>query len=61
MRAPGKGLWRSGREVEQDNIAVIEIMTDDLDHGFWASLRARLERELSQDEIVIRAEKITRM
>ena len=27
VRAPGLGLWDSGRDVERDNIAVIEVMT----------------------------------
>ena len=32
-----------------------------LDQAFWRSLRERLERELSQDEIVIRAQEITQL
>ena len=27
VRAPGRGLWDSGGDVERDNIAVIEVMT----------------------------------
>lgn len=61
LRAPGEGLWQSGTEVEQDNIAIIEIMTGDLDTAYWASLRGRLESDLSQQEIVIRAERIMRL
>jgi hypothetical protein len=34
---------------------------DRLDPVFWRSLRERVERELSQDEIVIRAQEITRL
>jgi hypothetical protein len=41
-----------------DDIAVIEIMTGELDRPFWRSLRERLEDELSQEEIVIRAQEI---
>jgi hypothetical protein len=33
-------------------------MTGELDLGYWASLRGRLERDLSQEVIVIRAEEI---
>jgi hypothetical protein len=58
VRAPGQGLWRNGGEVERDNIAVIEVMTTELDRPFWQSLRKRLERELSQEEIIIRAQEI---
>jgi hypothetical protein len=40
---------------------VVEVMVERLDHAFWRSLRERLERELSQDEIVIRAQEIRRL
>jgi hypothetical protein len=43
LRAPGKGLWRSGGKIEQDSIAVIEVMTADIDPAYWAMLRKRLE------------------
>jgi hypothetical protein len=58
VRAPGEGLWQSGSETERDNIAVIEVIAKDLDPAFWNSLRKRLERDLKQDEIVIRSQEI---
>jgi hypothetical protein len=58
VRAPGQGLWRSGNETERDNIAVIEVMAAKLAPEYWRSLRERLERELAQEEIVIRAQEI---
>ena len=61
LRAPGQGLWQSGSGTEKDRIAVVEVMVDRLDPAFWRSLRERIERELSQDEIVIRAQEITRL
>jgi hypothetical protein len=61
VRAPGIGLWRDGGETERDTVAVIEIMTDELARHYWSSLRKRLERDLAQDEIVIRAQQITRL
>jgi hypothetical protein len=45
--------------MERDNIAVIEVMTKELDRSFWWALRERLERELCQEQIVIREEVIT--
>jgi hypothetical protein len=36
-------------------------MVEHLDHAFWRSLREGLERELSQEEIVIRAQEITQL
>jgi hypothetical protein len=61
VRAPGLGLWRSGNETERDNIAVVEVMAAKLAPEYWRSLRERLERELSQEEIVIRAQEIRRL
>jgi hypothetical protein len=40
---------------------VVEVMAERLDQSYWQSLRERLERELSQEEIVIRAQEIRRL
>lgn len=61
VRAPGKGLWQDGGKVEEDSIAVIEVMTSDIDPAYWARLRERLETELAQDEIVVRAQETRRL
>lgn len=61
LRAPGQGLWQSGGGTEKDSIAVVEVMVEEIDGSYWKSLRERLERELSQDEIVIRAQEIRRL
>lgn len=61
LRASGQGLWQIGRGTKKDSIAVVEIMVERLDNAFWRSLRERLERELEQKEIVIRAQEITRL
>ena len=61
LRASGQGLWLSGGETEEDSIAVVEVMVEHLDRTFWRSLRERLERELAQEEIAIRAQEITRL
>jgi hypothetical protein len=58
MRSPGEGLWQNGGNKERDSIAVVEVMAERLDRAFWRSLRERLERELTQDEIVIRAQQV---
>lgn len=58
VRFPGQGLWQSGGATERDNIAVVEAMTERLEPEFWQSLRERLEAELRQEEIVIRAQEI---
>jgi hypothetical protein len=40
---------------------VVEVMVEEIDGSYWQSLRERLEREFSQDEIVIRAQEIRRL
>ena len=60
VRAPGQGLWRERRRRRSATISrSIEVMAEELDRAFWRSLRERLERELSQEEIVIRAQEIS--
>ena len=61
LRAPGQGLWQSGGGTEKDSIVVVEVMVEEIDSSYWQSLRQRLERELSQDEVVIRAQEIRRL
>ncbi|MDI3562512.1 hypothetical protein [Bradyrhizobium sp. Arg816] len=58
VRAPGQGLWRSGGETLRDNVAVTEVMAAKLAPEYWRVLHERFERELSQEEIVIRAQEI---
>ena len=60
-RSPAEGRWKGGAKTEQDDILVLEVMTDDLDRAYWASLRERLEQEFRQDEIIIRAQRIERL
>ena len=61
LRAPGTGLWQSGGGTEKDSIAVVEVMAEEIDQAYWQSKRKRLERELYQEEIVIRAQEIMRL
>ena len=61
VRAPGQGLWREGDETERDTIAVVEVMAEELAQDYWRKLRERLESELSQEEIIIRAQQIVRL
>ena len=58
IRAPGEGLWRSGGGTERDNIAVVKVTTELLLPDYWRGLRERLESELAQHKIVIRAQEI---
>jgi hypothetical protein len=56
-RAPAKGTWRVPHtgQVENDDIVVVEVMTETLDRHWWRELKAILEHSLKQSEILIRA------
>ena len=57
-RAPAEGLWAQGGRREEDDIAVVEVMTETLDKDWWRAVKERLEADLQQQEIVIRASEI---
>ena len=57
-RAPAEGRWDNGHRVERDDIVVFEAMTPALDPHWWASYRQQLERQFSQDQILIRASEL---
>jgi len=56
IRAPAEGRWNAGSHKEHDDIAVVEVMAEDVDYGYWADLRSRLEQALAQEQIVIRCQ-----
>ena len=58
VRSPGQGLWRRDGKTECDEVAVVEVMAAQLAPEFWGAVRDRLEKELAQEEIVIRAQEI---
>ncbi len=55
LRSPGDGLWEDGNTTEHDEVVVVEVMTQDFEETYWTVLKERLEDELDQEEIVIRA------
>lgn len=66
-RAPAEGVWASphadgqhaGKHV--DDIVIVEVMAPELDETWWRAFRRNLETLLGQEEIVIRAQNITRL
>ena len=60
-RAPAKGLFENGGDHVEDDIVIFEIMSGALERNWWTALRARLERDFQQDEIVIRTTTIERL
>ena len=61
-RSPAARLWaeESGRTV-RDDVVAYEVMVDELDEAWWQALRRRLEAELVQEELVVRALPIRRL
>jgi hypothetical protein len=61
-RSPAQGTWvdRSG-EVARDDVIVCEVMVENLDTGWWADYRRRLEKLFGQEELVIRATETRRL
>jgi hypothetical protein len=58
-QSPRQGHWDSGRQIEKDSVALIGVMTGELNEDYFRELKTRLEKELSQNEIMIRALPIT--
>jgi hypothetical protein len=61
-RAPAEGLWesRSGH-TQRDDIAVYEVMAEELDRAWWKEYRQELEQRFRQRELVVRAHEISRL
>ena len=57
-RAPAEGRWKDATSTEHDIIAIIEVMAEQLERGFWSELKRRLMSEFKQDEVVIRSQTI---
>jgi hypothetical protein len=54
-RSPAEGLWKQQQEVQRDRIVIVEVIVDDVDEAWWKDYRARLEEQLEQEEVLIRA------
>lgn len=62
VRASAQGLWKAASgELVSDEVAVFEVMTEEIDSDWWDSYRKKLERCFGQDEIVIRSNSIRRL
>jgi hypothetical protein len=55
-QAPAEGLWTPGDDqTHRDDIVLIEVMVDELDRAWWAAYREKLQMDLKQHSLVIRA------
>ena len=58
-KAPATGLWKPEQEEPvKDAIVIYEIMTEDLDEDYWQNLKRQLQKDLQQDELMIRSTQI---
>jgi hypothetical protein len=60
-RSPAEGLWVEDGKESRDDIVIFEVMTDELDRGWWSQYRRQLEQRFSQDVILIRASEVTQL
>jgi hypothetical protein len=56
VRSPAKGLWTApdGRR-EQDDVVMVEVVTDRFDRAWWRSYAATLAERFRQESIHVRA------
>jgi streptogramin lyase len=56
VRAPAKGSWTApDGHTEQDDVVMVEVVTDRFDRVWWRTFAARLAERFRQDTIHVRA------
>jgi len=56
MRSPATGLWRKDTgAVDRDEVVTVEVMVEQLDHGWWREYCRQLARSFRQKSLVVRA------
>ena len=61
-QAPATGFWEEGPgRAVREPVVVYEVMVEALERPWWRALCERLELQFSQDEIVIRAHRFSRL
>ena len=60
-RAPAHGITEESGQTVHDDIIVMEVMTESLDHLWWQNYRNTLAVIFRQDEILIRATETIRL
>lgn len=62
LQAPAEGVWESPISgTVEDRVAVFQVMVNDVDVEWWRSCRQDLERELDQEEILVRSLYVTKI
>ena len=56
VRTPAQGIWTAADgEVEEDDVVMVEVVTDCFDRVWWRAYAAALARRFRQDAIHVRA------
>jgi hypothetical protein len=56
LRSPAKGLWTApDGHTEQDDVVMVEVVTDRFDRAWWQSYAAALAERFHQETIHVRA------
>ena len=56
LRSPAKGLWTApDGHTEQDDVVMVEVVTDIFDREWWRSYAAMLSIRFNQESIHLRA------
>jgi hypothetical protein len=56
LRSPAKGLWTApDGHTEQDNVVMVEVVTDAFDRTWWRTYVATLAARFCQEDIHLRA------
>lgn len=62
LQAPAEGVWESPQSgTVEDRVVLFQVMVDDVDVQWWRSCRQELERELGQEEILVRSFYMTKV
>ena len=61
-RSPAEGLWTDRHDVvSRDDIVMVEVMVEELEHAWWVDYRHGLEQRLRQQFVVVRAHPIEQL
>jgi hypothetical protein len=56
LRSPAKGLWTApDGHTEQDDVVMVEVVTDTFDRAWWRTYAAKLAARFCQESIHVRA------
>jgi hypothetical protein len=62
LRSPAAGAWIApGGSIERDEVVMVEVVTDDLDRGWWRQYLETLQVRFGQEEIHARAVRVEKL